>query len=118
MDEFKNKKKHYLLMPDVKDAGISCPDDLNVRPHVFAEQDNVFAAPAHNFLVKAPNLEEIRAILASHAVAKVPPEAGVTGDEQLIRLRWQLFRLQCVNNVRIIQRKNHWIINLLRDRVK
>lgn len=99
-------------MPAMKDARICGAYDFYFGSHIFAIEHHILAAPANDFLIEAAYLEEVRAILARHAIAKVAPEARVPRDEQLLFLAGQRLALQCVHHVRIVQAKHDGIINL------
>lgn len=96
----------------MKDAGICCPYDLNFRSDIFSIEHHILPTPANDFLVKAAYLQEIRAILAGHAIAKVTPEASIPGDDQLLLLAGQNFALQRIDNMWIVEAKYHGIVNL------
>lgn len=49
--------------------------------------------------------------MTGHPVAEVPPEAGIPGDNQLIRLRWHLTTLEGVHDVRIVQAEDNGIVD-------
>lgn len=81
-------------MPAMKYARVSGPYNFDLGAYVLAIEHHILAAPAHNFLlVKAPHLQEVRAVLAGHSIAKVPPEASVPGDHQLLLIAGQGFPL-------------------------
>lgn len=126
-------------MPNVEDSWIGCSYDFDVRAHILAIEHHILAAPSKfiragenlvscghrfdelhgnainspdNLLVESPHLEEVGAILTSHAIAKVPPEARVSRYHELVGLRWQLFALQRIDDVRIVKAEHDGIVNL------
>lgn len=92
----------YLCVPAMEDAWICGTYDFDFGSHIFTIEHNILAAPAHDLLVEAAYLQEVRAILARHAVAKVTPEARVPRDEQLLLVTGQRLALQRVHHVRIV----------------
>lgn len=51
-------------------------------------------------------------ILACHSVAEVSPETGVARNQQLIGLRGNLFALQRVDHMWIVEAEHNRIVNL------
>lgn len=97
----------------MKDTWIGGTYNFDFGADIFSIQHHILAAPADYFLlIEATNLQEVRAVLARHSIAKVPPEPSVPGDHQLLLIAGQRLSLQCINHMRIVQAEDHRIVNL------
>lgn len=73
---------------------------------------DILASPAFDVDVKASYVDKVRPVLAGHAKTKVPPEACVFLDHQLL-LNWGYMFTASINESRVILAEQHRVEHFL-----
>ena len=100
-----------LLVPQMKDTRIRRPDHHHLTLDVLPVQIHVLQSPSRDLLVESLDLDEVRPILARHAVAEVAPESGVLRYDELVFLGRDRHVLQGVHDARVIQAEDDRVVH-------